>query len=74
MSLPAVEAPSDAPIVDLMRAAVEAADPGAVAVPMMITPGTDAKALSRFGIPTYGFVPLRLDAGHPVPRPVPRPR
>jgi acetylornithine deacetylase/succinyl-diaminopimelate desuccinylase-like protein len=65
MSLPAVEAPADAPIVDLMRAAVEAADPDAVAVPMMITPGTDAKALSRIGIPTYGFVPLRLDAGSP---------
>jgi acetylornithine deacetylase/succinyl-diaminopimelate desuccinylase-like protein len=65
MSLPAVEAPADAPIVDLMRAALEAADPDAVAVPMMITLGTDAKALSKIGIPTYGFVPLRLDAGAP---------
>ena len=65
MSLPAVEAPADAPIVDLMRSALQAADPDAVAVPMMITLGTDAKALSRIGIPTYGFVPLRLDAGTP---------
>jgi acetylornithine deacetylase/succinyl-diaminopimelate desuccinylase-like protein len=32
---------------------------------MMITPGTDAKALDRLGIPTYGFVPLRLEAGTP---------
>jgi acetylornithine deacetylase/succinyl-diaminopimelate desuccinylase-like protein len=65
MSLPAVQAPADAPIVDLMRTAVMAADPDAVAVPMMITPGTDAKSLARIGIPTYGFVPLRLDAGTP---------
>jgi acetylornithine deacetylase/succinyl-diaminopimelate desuccinylase-like protein len=32
---------------------------------MMITMGTDAKALDRLGIPTYGFVPLRLDPGTP---------
>jgi acetylornithine deacetylase/succinyl-diaminopimelate desuccinylase-like protein len=61
MSLPAIEAPADAPIVDLMRAALQRADPEAVALPMMITPGTDAKALARLGIPTYGFCPLRLD-------------
>ena len=65
MSLPAIEAPADAPIVDLMRAAVEEADPDAVAVPMMITLGTDAKALARIGIPTYGFVPL---SSTPAPR------
>jgi acetylornithine deacetylase/succinyl-diaminopimelate desuccinylase-like protein len=29
-------------------------------VPMMITPGTDAKALAQLGIPCYGFAPLRL--------------
>jgi acetylornithine deacetylase/succinyl-diaminopimelate desuccinylase-like protein len=32
---------------------------------MMITPGTDAKALARLGIPTYGFCPLRLDPETP---------
>jgi acetylornithine deacetylase/succinyl-diaminopimelate desuccinylase-like protein len=32
---------------------------------MMITPGTDAKALATLGIPTYGFAPLRLDADVP---------
>jgi acetylornithine deacetylase/succinyl-diaminopimelate desuccinylase-like protein len=65
MSLPAVEADPAAPIVDLMRTALRRADPEAQALPMMITPGTDAKALARLGIPTYGFVPLRLDAGTP---------
>jgi acetylornithine deacetylase/succinyl-diaminopimelate desuccinylase-like protein len=65
MSLPAIEADPDAPIVGLMRDALERADPGALALPMMITPGTDAKALDRLGILTYGFVPLRLEAGTP---------
>jgi acetylornithine deacetylase/succinyl-diaminopimelate desuccinylase-like protein len=65
MSLPATETPADAPIIDLMRAALRRADPDAVALPMMITPGTDAKALARLGIPTYGFCPLRLDPETP---------
>jgi acetylornithine deacetylase/succinyl-diaminopimelate desuccinylase-like protein len=65
MSLPAIEADATAPIVGLMRDALHRADPEAPAIPMMITPGTDAKALARLGIPTYGFVPLRLDPGTP---------
>ena len=60
VQLPAVEAPADAPIVELMRAALLRADPDASVAPMMITPGTDAKALATIGIPTYGFAPLRL--------------
>jgi acetylornithine deacetylase/succinyl-diaminopimelate desuccinylase-like protein len=65
MSLPAIEADPEAPIVDHMREALRRADPEADAVPMMITHGTDAKALATLGIPTYGFCPLRLDAGQP---------
>jgi acetylornithine deacetylase/succinyl-diaminopimelate desuccinylase-like protein len=65
VSLPAVEWPGDAEIVTLMREALAAADPAAAAAPMMITPGTDAKALARLGIPCYGFAPLRLDADMP---------
>jgi acetylornithine deacetylase/succinyl-diaminopimelate desuccinylase-like protein len=60
VQLPAIEAPGDAPIVELMRAALLRADPDASVAPMMITPGTDAKALATIGIPTYGFAPLRL--------------
>ncbi len=60
ITLPAVEAPSDSPIVGLMRDALLASDPGATAATMMITPGTDAKALATLGIPTYGFAPLQL--------------
>lgn len=65
MAMPAVEWPADAPIVTLMRDALHAADPEATAAPMMITPGTDAKALALLGIPTYGFAPLRLEADMP---------
>ena len=63
--LPAIEAPGDAPIVGLMRSALLSADPDAAAAPMMITPGTDAKALATLGIPTYGFAPLQLAADMP---------
>jgi acetylornithine deacetylase/succinyl-diaminopimelate desuccinylase-like protein len=63
--LPSVEADADAEIVGLMTDALVRADPDGTPLPMMITPGTDAKALSRLGIPTYGFAPLRLDADMP---------
>ena len=59
--LPPVEWPADAEIVGLMHDALRSADPEAASVPMMITPGTDAKALATLGIPCYGFAPLRLE-------------
>ncbi|HET9877885.1 MAG TPA: M20/M25/M40 family metallo-hydrolase [Candidatus Limnocylindria bacterium] len=65
MAMPPVEAPADAPIVDLMHAALRRADPEGTPLPMMITPGTDAKALALLGIPTYGFAPLLLDPDTP---------
>jgi acetylornithine deacetylase/succinyl-diaminopimelate desuccinylase-like protein len=61
VTLPAVEWPADAEIVALMYAALRAADPEATPLPMMITPGTDAKALAQLDIPCYGFAPLRMD-------------
>jgi acetylornithine deacetylase/succinyl-diaminopimelate desuccinylase-like protein len=65
MALPPYTAAADAPIVTLMAEALLAADPESSVAPMMITPGTDAKALAQIGIPTYGFAPLRLDADTP---------
>ncbi|MDQ2673453.1 MAG: M20/M25/M40 family metallo-hydrolase [Chloroflexota bacterium] len=65
IALPPVEWPADAEIVGLMTEALAAADPDGTAVPMMITPGTDAKALMDLGIPCYGFAPLRLEADVP---------
>ncbi|TMB49277.1 MAG: M20/M25/M40 family metallo-hydrolase [Chloroflexi bacterium] len=61
LTLPAIVWPADAEIVQRMAAALRRADPGGEPAPMMITPGTDAKALSLLGIPTYGFAPLRLE-------------
>jgi acetylornithine deacetylase/succinyl-diaminopimelate desuccinylase-like protein len=65
VSLPAVEWPADAEIVGLMFDALREADPDGTPVPMMITPGTDAKALAQLGIPCYGFAPMRLEADLP---------
>ncbi len=61
LGLPAISWPADAEIVQLMEAALRRADPDATPAPMMITPGTDAKALALLDIPTYGFAPLRLE-------------
>ena len=63
--LPAVEWPADAEIVGFMHEELRRADPDATALPMMITPGTDAKALAQLGIPCYGFAPVRLDPDVP---------
>ena len=65
ITLPPVEWPDDAEIVGLMTDALRAPDHDGIPVPMMITPGTDAKALMDLGIPCYGFAPLRLEADMP---------
>ncbi len=65
MTMPPVEWPADAEIVSLMDAALRRADSDATPLPMMITLGTDAKALGLLGIPTYGFAPLRLEPDVP---------
>jgi acetylornithine deacetylase/succinyl-diaminopimelate desuccinylase-like protein len=65
MSLPSIEWPADAEIVRLMESALIRADPEGTPVPMMITLGTDAKALAELGIPCYGFAPLRLEPEMP---------
>jgi acetylornithine deacetylase/succinyl-diaminopimelate desuccinylase-like protein len=61
VALPAIEWPADAEIVRHMEASLRDADPDGTPVPMMITLGTDAKALAQLGIPCYGFAPLRLE-------------
>lgn len=50
----------DGALVEAMAAALRAEDPGARAVPYLLSAGTDAKAFSRLGIRCFGFVPLRL--------------
>ncbi len=66
MTMPPVDCPADARIVRLMQEALELADPEAAALPMMITLGTDGKAMAKLGIPTYGFTPLRLEPDQPL--------
>ncbi|RZU48570.1 acetylornithine deacetylase/succinyl-diaminopimelate desuccinylase-like protein [Krasilnikovia cinnamomea] len=58
----AVETGFDGALVDAMAAALRAEDPGARAVPYMLSGGTDAKAFSTLGIRCFGFAPLRLPA------------
>jgi acetylornithine deacetylase/succinyl-diaminopimelate desuccinylase-like protein len=43
-------------LADILREA----DPGARAVPMLLSAATDARHLARLGIQTYGFLPMNL--------------
>ncbi|WP_305789045.1 M20/M25/M40 family metallo-hydrolase [Symbioplanes lichenis] len=61
----AVETSFDGALVDAMGAALRAEDPGARAVPYMLSGGTDAKAFSTLGIRCFGFAPLKLPADLP---------
>jgi acetylornithine deacetylase/succinyl-diaminopimelate desuccinylase-like protein len=56
----ALEAPYDAPLVDAMKQALAAEDPGAAVLPYCLSGGTDNKSFKRLGITGYGFAPLRL--------------
>ena len=56
----ALEASYDVPLVDAMRVAIDAEDPGAMVAPYLLSAGTDAKAFSRLGVQGYGFSPLQL--------------
>ena len=55
-----VEAPAAGRLWETMTGALLAADPDAVALPVMAPFATDAKHTAKLGIPTYGFSPLRL--------------
>jgi acetylornithine deacetylase/succinyl-diaminopimelate desuccinylase-like protein len=56
----ALETDFDGALVEAMGAALRAEDPGARAVPYMLSGGTDAKAFTKLGIRCFGFAPLRL--------------
>ena len=58
----ALETEFEGALVDAMGAALRAEDPGARAVPYMLSGGTDAKSFSRLGMRCFGFAPLRLPA------------
>ncbi len=56
----AVETGFDGPLVDAMAAGLKAEDPAGIAVPYMMSGGTDAKSFERIGIRGFGFSPLQL--------------
>jgi acetylornithine deacetylase/succinyl-diaminopimelate desuccinylase-like protein len=58
----ALDAPFSGALVEDMKRALLAEDPGASILPYCLSAGTDNKALSTLGITGYGFVPLRLPA------------
>ncbi len=62
MWIPPLEFPFEGDLVEAMKAALEAEDPDARAVPYMLSGGTDNKAFHKLGIVGYGFAPLRLPA------------
>jgi acetylornithine deacetylase/succinyl-diaminopimelate desuccinylase-like protein len=59
----ALETEFAAPLVERMKQALAAEDPGAVVLPYCLAGGTDNKSFARLGIRGYGFAPLRLPAG-----------
>ncbi len=59
---PPLEFPFEGSLVEAMKDALRAEDPGAHPVPYMLSGGTDNKAFARLGIKGYGFSPLRLPA------------
>jgi acetylornithine deacetylase/succinyl-diaminopimelate desuccinylase-like protein len=58
----ALDAPFSGDLVEQMKHALLAEDPGASILPYCLSGGTDNKALSTLGITGYGFAPLRLPA------------
>jgi len=58
----ALDASFSGDLVDTMKQALLAEDPGASILPYCLSGGTDNKALSTVGITGYGFAPLRLPA------------
>ena len=58
----ALDAPFAGDLIEAMKDALRAEDPGAAILPYCLSGGTDNKALSLLGITGYGFAPLRLPA------------
>lgn len=64
-SAPAVEASADTPLYRLIVRRLEAADPGARAIPWMQPGSTDSKFYAHLGATCYGFAPVKLEAQTP---------
>ena len=62
---PPAETSPDTELFELIRRKVEAADPGAHAIPWMTPGATDNKFYARLGAHCYGFSPVKLHAHMP---------
>jgi acetylornithine deacetylase/succinyl-diaminopimelate desuccinylase-like protein len=62
---PPAETSADTPLFELIKRSVEAADPGARAIPWMIPGATDNKFYSQLGAACYGFSPVKLEPQMP---------
>jgi acetylornithine deacetylase/succinyl-diaminopimelate desuccinylase-like protein len=51
---------ADLSVFPLLADVLEQADPGTVAVPMLLPAVTDGRLFARLGIQSYGFLPMRL--------------
>src|SRR5262249_15491276 len=57
---PAAPANPDLSLMPLLIDVLTERDPGCVPIPMLLPGYTDARYISRLGIQTYGFLPMRL--------------
>ncbi|BAJ74234.1 acetylornithine deacetylase/Succinyl-diaminopimelate desuccinylase [Microbacterium testaceum StLB037] len=64
--IPAIEAPTDGRLIDVLQDAITAEDPDGTVVPYLLPASTDNKHLAELGIRGYGFVPLRVPADFDV--------
>jgi acetylornithine deacetylase/succinyl-diaminopimelate desuccinylase-like protein len=62
---PAVPADPDMALVPMLESIVRERHPGSAAFPLLLPGYTDARYLSRLGIQTYGFLPLKVERGFP---------
>ena len=60
-----LDVPVDTPLFRAMTAGLRRHDPTAIVLPYMLSGATDAKFAARLGIKSYGFSPLKLEAGEP---------
>jgi acetylornithine deacetylase/succinyl-diaminopimelate desuccinylase-like protein len=62
---PPLEVSSETPLFRLIEQQIARSDPGAIAVPYLMTGATDAKLFAKLGIQCYGFAPLKLQPDTP---------
>jgi acetylornithine deacetylase/succinyl-diaminopimelate desuccinylase-like protein len=62
---PPLEVSSETPLFRSIEQQLARSDPGAIAVPYMMTGATDAKLFAKLGTQCYGFAPLKLQPDTP---------